>query len=181
MKYLTTLSAIMLFLVVLPSCKKIKEATSIDFETTMSAEIPVEVQDSTTSETTKSTLSGYSFSQSLTKSMEDNDKVNSYLDHLKSIAINDVDITFRDLQADQVIESIDISIEGVGLIAHIENVTPDNLFHQPEINRSLLIKTANILNNEKQITLSVLGTTNEAPMSFVVDTSFDLHIEASPL
>lgn len=181
MKRFTTLSLLLVFFFFLLSCEKVKEATTIDFETTMSVEIPVEVVDPGISAIVKSAQVSYSFSQSLTESLEDNDNINNYLDHLKSIAINDVDIAFSGLQADQIIENIDISVEGVGVIASIENVSPTNLLHQPEINSSVLIQIANILNNEKEITIVVSGTTNEAPMNFLVDTSFDLHIEASPL
>jgi len=161
------------------SCDKIKDATTEDFYTTLRMEIPVEVVDTTTLE--KSLKAGYSFSVSQTKSLEDNEKIQDYLDLLKLIEVTDVDIDFSGLVNEQVIENVELSIENVGTIATIENVSASNLTHHPEINSSVLINIANILYHEKQLTMTVSGTTNAAPMNFLVDTSFDLHIEASPL
>jgi hypothetical protein len=161
------------------SCDKIKDATTEDFYTTLRMEIPVEVVDTTTTE--KSTNASYSFSVSQTESLESNEKIQDYLDLLKLIEVTDVDIDFSGLVNEQVIETIELSIENVGTIATIENVSASNPTHHPEINSSVLINIANLLYHEKKLKMTVSGTTNAAPMNFVVDTSFDLHIEASPL
>lgn len=161
------------------SCDKIKEATTEDFYTTLKIEIPVEVAD--TASTAKSTTAGYSFTVTQTESLENNDKVKDYLDLLKSIEVTDVDFEFRGLAGDQVIGAINLSIENVGVIASFENVSASNMTFHPEINSSVLIQIANELYFSKKITMTATGISNAAPMYFTIDSSLDLHIEASPL
>jgi hypothetical protein len=175
MKRIYSLSLILILMIVFASCDKTETSY-----TTMAITIPVEVTD-TTSTTSKSSLAGYDFSGSVTESLEDNDNINEYLDILKGIRVEDFYVTFSGLQNNQIIENIDISVEGVGVIASIENVSLSNLSYQPEVNSSLMILIGYILISEKQITVSVSGTTNKAPMNFNVETYFFLNIETSPL
>ena len=174
---LTLLAGLVLFLF---SCEKIKDASTVDFDTTMSLNIPVNVSVPTAS-LEKSAKTSYSFSESLTESLEDNADINEYLDMLKSIDITKLEIIFSGLQDSQTIESITISVDGVGTVVAITNVTVSNLTQTPDISSTLLNQIAAKLYSDKQITITVSGTTNEAPMSFNVKTNLDLHIEASPL
>ena len=178
MKFFYTLSYFLILLIAFSSCEKIKDAVTEDFYTTISMEIPVIVEDTTT--IAKSGLVSYSFSASKTVSLEDNENVTDYLDLIKKIEITDVNIVFSGLTDNQVIEKIDISVEGVGMIASIENITPSELNFHPDVNSSLLILVANKLYLSKQLTVTVEGTSNEAPMDFTVNSYFNLHIEARP-
>jgi len=164
--------------IIFASCKKIKDAAYVDINTTLSAEIPVAVDTATTD---KSALVGYSFTESHTESLEENDKVKDYLDLLKRIEVNEVNIEFRNLVGDQLIETIAIEVENIGTIATLENVSPTNSDFTPDINPSVLVQIANELYFTKKLTVTVSGTTNKVPMNFIAATYFDLHIEASPL
>lgn len=178
MKRFLTFTLFISIVLAFSSCKKIKEAAYVDINTTLTAEIPVAV-DTTTTE--KSALVGYSFSESHTESLEENNKVKDYLDLLKRIEVNEVNIEISGLVGDQLIESIAFEVENVGTIATLENVSPSNSDFTPDINPSVLVQIANELYYTKQLSVTVSGTTNKVPMNFVVATYFDLHIEASPL
>lgn len=181
MKRFFTLSLFFSLLIAFSSCEKIKDAATEDFQTTMTVKIPVSVEDADSISTTKSALLSYAFEESLTESLEDNDKINDYLDLLKKIEIDEVNFEFSGLLANQIIEKIDIAVEGAGVIATIENIDTSNLNYTPDINSSVLVQLANILYANKQLTVIVSGSTNAAPMDFSVNTYFNLHVEASPL
>ena len=146
----------------------------------MSVYIPVNVEAPTPSLKKSATLN-YSFSESHTGSLQDNPDVSEYLNLLKSVDINELEIVSSGLQDTQTIETIDISVEGVGTIAAITNVTTSNLVHSPEISDALLSQVAAKLYSTKQITITVSGSTNEAPMTFNVKTNIGAHFTASPL
>ncbi len=165
--------------VLFASCNKIKEAAYVNINTTLSVEIPVEVDTTTTED--KSALVSYAFSQSLTESLEENDKVKDYLDLLKKIEVIDVNIKFRGLVGDQMIQSVVIELEGVGTLATFTNINPSNMEFTPDINSSVLVQISNQLYHTRELTVTVSGITNKVPMNFVVATYFNLDIEASPL
>ncbi|MFV0590420.1 MAG: hypothetical protein ACK5M7_03470 [Draconibacterium sp.] len=169
MKQIFFLSFILLILIAFSSCDTTEVST-----TTLSIKVPVAVED-TTSTVTKSEIVGYPFSGSLTDSLTNNE----FLDNLKSLKIEDFYVNFKGIQNNQSIDTINISVEGVGIIATLEDITSSNLAPQPEINSSILVLIGNILRAEQQLTVSVSGTTNAAPMNFVVETYFVLSVETS--
>ena len=163
------------------SCEKSTE----NIQTTLSVKIPVSVEEADSVTTTKSALVYYSFSDSLIESLEDNDILVSYIDLLKRIEVNKVNIEIIGLQGNQTIEDVEVKIEGIAeTIAKINNIrpgTPDKLNYIPEINASVLVQIANLLYATQQLKVIVSGTTNNAPMDFSVNTYFNLNVEASPL
>ncbi|MCK3684644.1 hypothetical protein [Maribellus sp. YY47] len=180
MKQNLSFTLILIFLIVLSSCDKINETKNVNINTTMSMEIPVSVK-APISATVKSAQVSYSFSDSLTQSIEEVEKLTGYLDLMKSMIVEDVYVVFSGLQENQTIERIDFSLDGVGLFATIENVTSATLNQQPEVNKSLLVLIGNVLRANNELKLTVSGTANNAPMTFNVTTYFDLHIVAAPL
>ncbi|HPF52702.1 MAG TPA: hypothetical protein PK335_14065 [Draconibacterium sp.] len=178
MKRFFTLSPFLFLLIAFFSCVKPENATE-DFYTTLSAEIPVTVVDTTM--TADSVLVFNSFSDTITESLENHEGVKDYLDLIKRIECNEVNIEFNGLLGNQIIEKADVYVEGIGIIATIENINPSNYIFTPDVNSSVLIQIAYLLYLDKQLTVIVSGTTNQAPMNFITNIYFDLHIEASPL
>ena len=181
MKRFFIISLFFSLVVALSSCEKSTE----DIQTTLSVKIPVSVEEADSVTTTKSALIYYSFSDSLVESLEDNDILISYLDQLKRIEVNKVNIEIIGLQGNQTIENVEVKIEGIAqTIATINDIspnTPDKLNYFPEINSSVLVQIANLLYATQQLKVIVSGTTNDAPMDFSVNTYFNLNVEASPL
>jgi hypothetical protein len=162
------------------SCDKIEQANTIDFDTSLSIDIPVAVV-APTAMIQKSTEAEYEFVQSKTARLSDISEINDYLDKIKSIDLNNIVVNFSKLQAGQEINSIEISVIGVGVLASFQSVTQINATHTPTIDQAKLAQVATILNSTKELTVKVEGTTNEAPMDFTVGLDFDLHVEAQVL
>ncbi len=177
MKRLITLSYILLLLIAFSSCDK-KNATD-DYYTTMLMEIPVAVED--TALTAESVLLGYPFSELRTESLNDNNILIDNFDLVRRIDVNEVNVEFSGIQLNQIIEQTEIYIENIGVITTIEDITSTNLNFTPAVNSSVLIQIANELYLNKQLTVTVSGTTNVAPSNFNVIIFFDLHIETSTL
>lgn len=147
--------------------------------TTLSVKVAVEVTD-TISVATNSETASYIFSQSLTESLEENQNVNLDPNSLKSMNVEDFFVKFIGIQNNQSIDTVKVSVEGVGPITTLENIASSILAKQPELNSSILVQIGNILRSEQQLTVSVSGTTRNAPMSFVVETYFVISSETSP-
>ncbi len=122
----------------------------------------------------------YAFSQSRTESLEENQNVNVNLNSLKSMNVEDFYVKFIGIQNNQSIDTVKVSVEGVGPITTLEDIASSMLAKQPEINSSILVQIGNILKSEQQLTVSVSGITTNAPMSFVVETYFVISSETSP-
>jgi len=161
------------------SCEKIKDATTVDFDTNVELEVPVSIQQNN-AKALKSAAS-YPFSESGTASLRDNPEIKDYLNLIKSIEIKSVVIKFSNLQPSEIIETISVSATGVGTLATIKNVTSANSTHTPAIDNAKLNQLAGQLKSSKSVTLTVSGSTNSAPMTFYINTDFKIHVEASPL
>ena len=162
------------------SCDEVEEANTIEFDTTLSLDIPVAVV-APTAMLEKSTQEDFMFEQSATSSLSEMENIQDYLSKVKTIEINDIEIVINNLGAGEEIKKIDISVEGIGVLATIMNVSATNNVHSPSVDNAKLTQAATILNSTKAITVMVSGTTNSAPMDFTVNMDFDCHIEANAL
>lgn len=160
------------------SCDKIEDATTKDFNATLSMDIPVTVV-APAAINLKSTVADHSFSQSGTASLKDIDEVSDYLKYLESIDINNLKVVFSGLQAGQEVKTISISVTSVGVIATITNISSSNASHTPAINAAKLVEVASKLKSSKEIDVTVSGITNEAPMAFNVNIDWSLKVTAS--
>lgn len=162
------------------SCDKVEDANTIDFDATLSLDIPVAVAEPVAM-LEKSTQADFEFEESATTSLADIDDISDYLSKIKSIDIEELEIVFTNLGSSEEINEIDISVVGVGVLATITGITSSNNIHKPTIDQAKLTQAAVILNNTKAITVTVSGATNDAPMDFTVNMDFDCHIEAKAL
>ncbi|WP_319272956.1 hypothetical protein [uncultured Draconibacterium sp.] len=174
----------LLLLLIIPallfSCDKVDELNTIEFDTTLSMDIPVAVVEPT-AQIAKSGQAEFTFSQTQTTRLSDIDEISDYLNKLKSIAINDMEIAFSNLGEGEEIISIEISVTGAGTIVTLNNISATNNVQNPDIDNAVLMQAATILNATKEIELTVSGTTNTAPMGFIVNMDFDCHIEAEAI
>uniref|UniRef100_UPI0032175DAA hypothetical protein n=1 Tax=uncultured Draconibacterium sp. TaxID=1573823 RepID=UPI0032175DAA len=178
MKRIPFLLFILVFIIF--SCDKIEDANTIDFDTSISIDIPVAVLNPAAL-TTKSATADYSFSASQTMKLSEIGEIGDYLNKLKSIDIENPEVTFSNLAEGEEIKTIEISVTGVGVLATFSNITNANATHTPSIDNALLTQVATILYATKEVTVTVAGTTNTAPMDFTINMDFDVHIEAEVL
>lgn len=173
-------SYLLLFLLVfILSCDKIDDANTVDFDTSISMEIPISVIDPNAM--ALKSIADYSFSQSSTASLVQNYEIADYLDKIKSIEVENLEIIFYGLEPGTEIKTISLSVQGVGVIATITNITSSNTVHSPAVDNSKLKQIASQLTNNWMITATVSGTTNFAPMWFTINMEYDIHVEAEAL
>ena len=174
---------LLLLLIITPallfSCDKIEEANTITFDETLSLDIPVVVT-APTAIAVKSTEEEFSFGATQTASLSDINEISDYLGHLKSIDINSAEVVFTNLGTDEKINKIDLVVSGISqAIVTIENITATD--NKRTIDKTKLVPAGTILNSTKSITIRVEGSTNMAPMDFIVNMDFDCHIEAKAI
>jgi hypothetical protein len=172
---------ILLFMVMvftLTSCEALKDLFSVEVETTLETDIPVEVLAS--GNPLKSAGADvYTFSTTGTLTLDENEDLEEYLDVIESITIESVEITVQGLSRDQEIESLTLSVEGIGTLVELTNITSSSGTFTPEISSTLLDQVCASLETEKQITATVTGTSNYAPLQFTVQLSVDVVVKAA--
>lgn len=173
-----------LLLLIIPallfSCDKIEEINTVEFDTTLSMDIPVAVVEPT-AQIAKSAEAEFTFSQTHTTRLSEIDEISDYLNKLKSIAINDMEIAVSNLGEGEVINSMEISVTGAGTLVTVTNISATSGVQNPDIDNAALTQAATILNATKEVEVTVSGSTNAAPMSFIVNTDFECHIEAEAI
>lgn len=173
----------LLFLFIIPalllSCDKLDDANTIDFDTSIAMNMQVAVADANSLQL--KSVADYPFSESAYASLYDDPDLYDYLDKIKSIDVENVVVTFYGIEPGMEIASITLSVEGVGELSTLNNITSSNTTHTPSISSSVLTKVANKLVDEWEIIATVAGTTTTAPMWFNVYVTYDLHVEAEAL
>ncbi|WP_346857125.1 hypothetical protein [uncultured Draconibacterium sp.] len=169
------MSLLLLVPLLLFSCDKIEDANTIDFDTNMDMYIDVGVEGNTA--VLVKSAADYTFSESGYASLYDNSDLWDYLDHIKSIEVDNLEIMFYGLESGAQINSITLSVSGVGDIVTLQNITSANSTQHPTISSSVLTQLANHLINNLEITATVSGTTDTGPMWFGINISYDLLVK----
>lgn len=161
------------------SCNLLEEANTIKLSSKLVMNVPVEVNAS--ENLNLKSLASFTFSETGHASLADDEDLVKYLNKIKSIDIKNVRVYFTGIQEEQVIETVVLTVTGVGEFASLSNVTSNNTSYSLEISADKLNQVADYLKNNHEITVILSGTTNSAPMSFTIKTEYDLSIEAKAL
>ncbi|NQU87140.1 MAG: hypothetical protein HQ541_15400, partial [Mariniphaga sp.] len=81
----------------------------------------------------------------------------------------------------QVIESVIVTVSGVGEIINLSDITAASGTLSPNISQALLDQIGAKLKADQSITATISGSSNYAPMSFNLRLAFDAIVSASPL
>ena len=114
MKKIYLLSVV--FLLMLFSCSLFDNANSVDLDSSLSMDIPIVVNE--LSAISLKSAASFPFSETGYASLAEDEDLSDYLDKIKSIDINSVKVSFYGLQEGQVIESVSLTVSGVGEIAN---------------------------------------------------------------
>lgn len=161
--------------VFLISCDK---EDDIQIKTTLPLTLSVEVRE----QSAVNQMSGqakYSFTASKTYYLSDNQEVKDYLSNMNYIANKGHSMGVTGLADGDTINNIVISVkEGTGLMA-FESVTSTNTGTSVPVDE--YANFGDILLSEKQITVTVTGTTSKAPMDFDVHVALQIEVYADEL
>lgn len=175
----TKIFFVILMAAVLTSCDNIKDLFTTDVETTLELSVPVSVTTSGTGMALKSAdgTAAYAFTKTGTLSLDDNDDVADYIDKVKEVNVSAIDASVLGLSAGQTIQTMTVSVNSVGTILTLTNITSSSII-TPNISETLLDQIGTQLENDLAITVTVTGTTNVAPMNFTLELAFDALVKA---
>jgi len=175
----TKLSLLLAILVLLPGCDWFKNATEVTIPTSLTLDIPVvvAVKRAVTADTK---IAVYEFSASGDLALANNEDVEPYLEKIRKINLNSLIVTVTGLDAQQTINTISLSVAGVGTICTQTGITAANNSFTPVIDGALLTAAESKFKTDRKITVTVTGSTNMAT-SFMVNLDFDADIVAGAL
>jgi hypothetical protein len=167
---------IFMLLIALVSCDQIKELAAVKIHTNLKWNFPISV--SSTGIVLKSgNTSSYPFTKTGTVSLNDDEDVAKYIDKIQSVAIDSVDASVLGLSSGQVIQTLAVSINGIGTIMTFTNVTSTSVLN-PNVSETLKDQIAEKLKTDHTLTAVVNGSANYAPMTFNVQLEIDATIKA---
>ncbi|MCE1199385.1 MAG: hypothetical protein LWW85_10490 [Marinilabiliales bacterium] len=171
--------------VLLFSCSAIKEAITVPVNTTLKVDMPFTVSVTKSASLDKAGTT-YSFTSTKVLQVSDNTDMTAYINKIKAVDLRAVTVTMQGLTGTQQVLTLDISVSGVnGPVFSIANIssTSNNPF-SPTITstvQSQLDLVAAKLVSDRQLTLTISGTTNDAPMSLTAQLAFDTKFTCMPL
>ena len=164
------------------SCETIEDWFRTDIETTLEMSVNVNIpQPAMMLKSGEVAAENYSFSESGNLSLADNPEIEEHIDKLKALTLENLEVSIFGLQSGQVINSLTVSVSGIGTIVTLTNITPGSGTFTPAISETLLEQVANLLLDSHTISATVAGNSNYAPMSFNVELAFDALVEAGLL
>jgi hypothetical protein len=162
-------------------CNKIKDATTVNIETTLKADIPVVVTASGKKSVEQTgAVTAITFTKTQDLSLSSNADIEPYLSKIKSIDLNSLVVTITGLSAGQTINSVSLDVTGVGNIFTQTNISMTNNAFTPVIASGILDSVAAKLTSDKKVTLTVSGNAS-GPMTFTVSLNFDITVTAGVL
>ena len=168
------------------SCSAIKEAITVPVNTSLSVDVPVSVNVTKSAGLTNKAVTFYSFTAEKVLQVADNVDVKSYINKLKSVDLKGVTVTIVTLNGTEEVLTLDVSVSGIsGPIFSKTNITATN--NNPfspviaaTVQSQINLVAAKIL-ADRQLTITVSGTTNAAPLSLTAKLAFDARFICMPL
>jgi hypothetical protein len=175
----TKFSLLIVALLMLSGCDWFKNIADVTLSTNLTMDIPVAVT-GTKAAALNTKIAAYNFSVTQDLSLADNEDVEPYLQKIKSVDLKSLVVTVSGLTSGQTINTISLSVTGVGTICTQTNITSTSNTFTPLIDAALLKSAEDKFKSDKKITVTVSGSTNQA-MSFLVNLDFDADIVAGAL
>lgn len=160
-------------LMLLASCEKIKDATSVKVDTNFDVDFPV------TAAEVKTTQAGaFNVTESIT--LADNADLEAYLSKIDDITLSNLVITVSGLTEGQVINSVSLDAAGIGNVLTLTNISSSNNTFSPEVSATLLNQMGDKLRDDGTLSLTVSGSTSGA-MTFVISCNMDARVVVATL
>ena len=175
----TKLTVFLAAVLLVTGCDLIKDAAEVEFSTDLTAVIPV-VAPAKKAGNALAEVNASNFSQSYPLELADNVDIEPYLEKIREINLQSLQVTVNGLTEGQIVNTLTLSVAGVGTVFTRSNITPANNSFTPEIESGILGNVGNKLKNDRMITLTVAGTASN-PMAFTVNLTFDAGIVAGAL
>lgn len=165
----------------LAGCDLIKNASTVDISTELTAIVPIQVvSPGKKSVDQTGAVNAISFTKSQDLTLASNADIEPYLAKIKEINLNSLLVTVNGLTSGQTISSISLDVTGVGNIFTQTNITMSSNTFTPVISAMTLDNVAAKLTSDKKITLTLSGSAS-GPMSVTVSLNFNTTVVAKVL
>ncbi len=160
-------------------CDKIKELATIRINTKYETVIPIVIASPAPSGLAlqENIDIPLNFSETHEFKLEENFDVEPYLQRIKEIDLNSVEVTALGMQPGQIINSVTLEVDGIGHILTLTNISAANNTFKPSIPQTLLNSVSDKFKAERKIKITVSGSAN-SPMSISLAVSLEAGIIA---
>ena len=166
----------------LSSCEKIKSIFDVEFDTTLSGDLDISIQESAMKST-----AAYSFSTTTDVNPLDDPDIEEYIDNIKDFDIKEVvaevvyvnkgSVTFGEGTVITIYDDID---EATWPVPGNWEITEGTTLSLEDVS-NVYKKVATILNRKKSFTISASGTCSDTGVEIVIRVAIDTKVIANPL
>ena len=175
-----------IILLILSSCSAIKDAITVPVTTNLQVDVPITVASVKSANLNDKAVTFYSFTATKVLQVADNVDMTSYINKIKSVDLRGVTVTIATLTGSDQVLTLDLAVTGItGPVFSIANIgaTLNNPF-SPTISAAVqsqfnLVEAK--LVSDRALTITITGTTNNAPLTLTAKLAFDAKFTCAPL
>lgn len=165
--------------ILLTGCGWIGGLLTKDVDTNLIIDIPVNIVSGKSASSTAAVMTGYN--ESKMYYLDDNKDIADHLSKIDEIDLKSLKVTVTGLSGDQVVNTISVSVFGIGELASYSNITPGTGAFTPQVNKTNLETAAKQLLEDQKMEFVVSGDASGEPMTFSVELNFTTLITVSIL
>ncbi|HNT94255.1 MAG TPA: hypothetical protein PKJ71_11230 [Bacteroidales bacterium] len=170
---------LLLALVALQGCDWIRDLGKVNFDTDLVVNVPIN-SDMKKSVATDESVADYNFFGSAVLSLAENEDIEPYMEKLREINLQSLEVTIIGLLPTQTIITMSLSVSGVGTLCTQTNITSINNTFTPEIDANLLEEAGQKLVDDGLVTVTISGTAT-GPVANTVTLVFKSKVTAGAL
>jgi|GEM_PF-1182799 len=175
-----------LLLLTLASCSAIKDAITVPVTTSLQVDVPISVVVTKSANLNDKAGTIYNFTATKVLQVADNVDMTSYINKIKSVDLRGVSVTIATLTGTDQVLTLDLSVSGItGTLFSVTNIgaTLNNPF-TPTITTDVQAQLNQVeakIVSDRALTITITGTTNNAPLSLTAKLAFDAKFTCAPL
>lgn len=174
----TKLTFFLATMILLGGCSLIKDAAVITIDTDLTSSVTVTVVGDKSAGLIE--IGDLPFTVSMDLRLDENTDIEPYLEKIREIGLNSLDVTINGLASNQVISTISLDVTGVGNICTQTNVRAENNSFTPVVSQVTFDKVAAKLTDDLKITYTIHGLA-ALPGTFVISTIWGAEVTAGAL
>jgi hypothetical protein len=162
--------SLMMFVAIVLMLYSCDDVLDFDFDATFNTNMSIDVAE------TKS--DGFDFSATENLNIKDDDEVEKYINKIKNLEITRVDCTLTGIPQGATIHELTVKVEELNLQVTLNNLIENQTLSLP-VDAALLTALSGHLKTNHEATITVSGTSSDAPMTFGVKLTYISKVTAS--
>ena len=174
----TKMTFILAAIILFGGCNLIKDAATVTIDTDLTSALTVVVDAKKSADAL--VVGDFPFTKTEELRLDQNTDIEPYLEKIREIKLNSLEITITGLLPGQVISTISLDVDGVGNVCTQTNVSSANSTFTPSVTATTFKKVAEVLTNTHKITYTIHGFVN-MPGTFVITSKYGAKVTAGAL